>query len=75
MIFLGRVIRVMRIATDISLKKYYLKFWVPDNLGLGSGIPDLPEFTKNNKIHKFWYQFIHSFTKKLCRVLTTICRE
>ena len=33
-------------------KKHYPQFRVPDNLGLGSGIPDLPKFSKNNTLHK-----------------------
>ena len=56
--FLGRVVRVIRNSgngkryPNSAPKKHYPQFWVPDNSGLGSGIPDIPEFTENSKLHK-----------------------
>jgi len=57
LIFLGRVIRIIQNSSNKNCypilvpKSHYLQFRVPDNSG--SGIPDLPEFSKNNTVHKF----------------------
>jgi len=34
----------------LLLKKHYSQFWVPNNSG--SNIPNLPEFSENNTLHK-----------------------
>ena len=52
-IFSGRVIRVIQNCYPILVpKKHYPQFRVSDNSGSGSGIHDLPEFSKNNTLHK-----------------------
>jgi len=33
-------------------KKHYPQIRIPDNSGLGSSIPDLPEFSQNNTLYK-----------------------
>ena len=43
-----------KLLPDISPKKHYPQFRVPDNSSLGSCIPDLPEFSENNTLHTFW---------------------
>jgi len=56
LIFSGRVIRVIQNSGNENCypilvpKKHYSQFRVPDNSG--SGIPDLPEFSKNNTLYK-----------------------
>jgi hypothetical protein len=38
----------------LDSKKYYPKFWVPTNSGLGSDIPDIPGLSETQKItHNF----------------------
>jgi hypothetical protein len=61
-IFSGRVIQNSgnkNFYLIFTSKKHYPKFQVSDNLGSGSGIPNIPEFTGKSKLHKTFIAILY----------------